>query len=308
MFTSMVIALSTVFAASSPNAAGFQTDYLAAQQEAQSEHKPLALFVGTGPRGWEQVSREGKLNDRVQQALASNYLSVYLDLGQPEGRTLAEQFGVSEGPALVISDFTGRYQAFAYEGELANANIEHCLRRYANPLRPVVHTESQAALDLSLAVAALDRRETPRWLNDLGAACKLGSRQRKPLAVVIGTGPENWDRVSRDGALSPEANRLLAEHFVCLYVDRDGKEGKALASALEIAGPTGLVLSDHSGKVQAFHRDGALANADLERHLQTYADPERAAQAMEAARRAAVQTSPSSYQPQMQRSFGGRSC
>jgi hypothetical protein len=114
------------------------------------------------------------------------------------------------------------------------------------------------------------------WQRDYSAACRLGKREQKPLAIFVGSGPEGWQKVSQNGHLSPEARQLLSGNYVCLYVDTDKPAGQRLAESLEVSDGPGLVLSDRTADVQAFHHAGKISAADLEGKLRKYADPEQA--------------------------------
>ncbi len=122
-----------------------------------------------------------------------------------------------------------------------------------------------------LTPAALDR---PAWQTDYSAARKLGREGHRPLAVFIGSGQAGWNAVSRDGKLSSEARRILAANYVCVYVDTTRKVGENLASAFDVPDGTGLVISDASGRFQAFHHSGELDDGVLIERLQRYADPQ----------------------------------
>jgi hypothetical protein len=116
--------------------------------------------------------------------------------------------------------------------------------------------------------------ESLSWQGDYGAAYRAGKREQKPLAIFVGRGPEGWQKVSQDGQLSPEARKLLAGHYVCLYADTTQGAGRRLAGSLEVGDGPGLVLSDRSLDAQAFHHEGKLSASDLEGRLRKYANPE----------------------------------
>ena len=121
----------------------------------------------------------------------------------------------------------------------------------------------------------------PAWLKDYGIAFEQVLAQQKPLAVFVGTGETGWDDLSKDGSLGRGANELLAAHYVCVYLDTKKDEGRRLAKAFAITEGPGLVVSDRTGKLQAFHHDGELNATDLEKVLRRYSDPERVASTTE---------------------------
>jgi hypothetical protein len=123
---------------------------------------------------------------------------------------------------------------------------------------------------LSGLVAPGDATESPSWLTDYNSASKQVVSAKKPLAVFLGS---KADTLSRDGQLSSDAKRILADNYVCLHIDPATAQGKSLASAFELPSGLGIVISDRSGKVQAFRHEGDLANADLVRYLTRYSDP-----------------------------------
>src|SRR5438105_13631741 len=80
------------------------------------------------------------------------------------------------------------------------------------------------------------------WQTDYSTAQKRGLEEKKPLAVVLGSGPEGWAAVSRDGKLDPSVMESLYDNYVCVYVDVATERGQKLADAFEMK--SGLVISD----------------------------------------------------------------
>jgi hypothetical protein len=115
----------------------------------------------------------------------------------------------------------------------------------------------------------------PSWWTDYTQARQQGMMEKKPVAVFIGTGQDGWGKLAREGNLEKEQKDLLANRYVCVYVDVASEEGRRIAQRLEIAGGRGLVISDHSGALMAFHHEGDLAGRDLTRYLERYSDPSR---------------------------------
>ncbi len=64
-------------------------------------------------------------------------------------------------------------------------------------------------------------------------------------------------------------------HYICVYIDKEKSAGQRLAGSFEMSEGSGLVISDHTGKYQAFRYEGELSNNDLERQLRKYADSDR---------------------------------
>lgn len=109
---------------------------------------------------------------------------------------------------------------------------------------------------------------TPTW-NGSYVQAQTEAAGKKPLAVVFGSGQEGWAKVVR----SEESKKLLAEQYVCVYVDTTTESGKALAQSFAINNSTGVVLSDRSGNLQAFWHDGDLADPSLVRSLKKFGNP-----------------------------------
>jgi hypothetical protein len=121
----------------------------------------------------------------------------------------------------------------------------------------------------------------PVWFKDYHRARVEGQERQKPLFVVIGSGKAGYHDVSRDGRLSEEVRRLLAQHYVCLYVDTEHIPNRRLAEDFDMPRGPGLVISDASGRLQAFRHVGDLSNGRLAEHLRRYADRDRAVQETE---------------------------
>src|SRR5438874_4007896 len=117
----------------------------------------------------------------------------------------------------------------------------------------------------------------PAWLKDYSLASERGTALQKPLAVFIGSGEAGWNEVSREGSLGREVNEVLASDYVCVYLDTDKREARQLAKQFQIMDGLGLVLSDRSGRLQAFRHEGGLGSTELQTYLRRYADPDRAA-------------------------------
>jgi hypothetical protein len=122
--------------------------------------------------------------------------------------------------------------------------------------------------------------EKSPWLSDYGVAVRQGATERKPVAVVLGSGVLGWQKLANDGGIGNEAKTALAG-YVCVYVDTAREEGQRMAKAFEMTGGPGLVISDRSGQFQAFRHEGALTNRDLIRCLAKYGDPDRVVRATE---------------------------
>jgi hypothetical protein len=114
-----------------------------------------------------------------------------------------------------------------------------------------------------------------RWQSDYASVLKQAAKERKPVAVFFASGATGWEKLGRDGGVQREAKRILAESYVCLYVNVASAQGRRIAEAFRMPGALGLVLSNRSGTLQVFRHEGDLANRDLLAYLQRYADPNR---------------------------------
>ena len=144
MYTSFVyFALAGVFAnASVANEPLLHKNYSLARMQSLSVNKPVAVLIGSGERGWEGISQEGKLDPDVRKLLSAEYVCVYVDMTRDAGKELAGAFEVTEGPGLVVSNRQGTLQAFRHEGSLSNEDLERHLRRFADPNVVVQNTET----------------------------------------------------------------------------------------------------------------------------------------------------------------------
>ena len=104
-------------------------------------------------------------------------------------------------------------------------------------------------LSLSLLLSPL-ANVTPAWQASYDVAMDLGQKQRKPVAVFVGSGPRGFTQLVKEGQLSEEAYRLLTERYVCVYLDQTNG-GQRLARDLGITQGRGVVISDRSGTYQA---------------------------------------------------------
>src|SRR5262245_43392764 len=166
------------------------------------------------------------------------------------------------------------------------------------------------ALALVGSVASANIPEAPPWQKDYHSAKVQAKDVQKPLAVFIGSGKDGWSKLTYEDTFDPKLNHLLATRYVCVYADRSTPAGKRLADAFEVTDGTGLVISDKSGSVQAYHHSGELSRTDLTATLEKYSDTTRTVQFTESAVPVRYyQPAPVYYQPQPvvipYRSIGG---
>ena len=151
------------------------------------------------------------------------------------------------------------------------------------------------ALSAGLTPTAVSIPVGPSWRNDYTLALKEGQGKKRPLAIFVGSGPDGWDKLSKDGELDKGVKELLHDHYVCVYLDTTKDRGRRLAEQLELTGGGGLVISDAGGEYQAFRHAGSLNNEDLGRYLRKYADPDREVKRTETVAQARPQPAPAYY-------------
>jgi hypothetical protein len=145
MYTSvMFFALVGFFgpAAHKPAEPKWLNDYDRAWKVCRQEGKPLAVFLAPTNMGPEKLIAEGRLEPEVQKLLGTHYVCVFLDTRKKANQGLADTFDLADGQGIVISDRSGSKQAFRQEGRLPNRDLERSLRRYADPDRVVLRTET----------------------------------------------------------------------------------------------------------------------------------------------------------------------
>jgi hypothetical protein len=160
-------------------------------------------------------------------------------------------------------------------------------------------------LTLAAGQAPTTDGPSPDWKSDYAAASKECKAAHKPLAVFVGKGADGAAQVCDSGRFGPETRKLLADKYVCLYVDRATPAGQKLATDLELAndGP-GLVISDSTGALQALRRKGQLTAGTLVEHLRTFSDPERVVTRTDTGEREDVRFYPSEGSGNFHQGFG----
>jgi hypothetical protein len=106
-----------------------------------------------------------------------------------------------------------------------------------------------------------------------GDAKEASRRSGRPMAVFVAKA-NAVEPVLQEGALSAQARKVLAERYVCVVLDPSTMENRKLVDALGITQEAGLVISDRSGSVQAYHHNGKIGGDLLVRQLERFADPE----------------------------------
>jgi hypothetical protein len=272
--------------------------YGEAKQQGAAQKKPLAVVFGSGANGWTKVVREAIPTSEVMQLLADKYVCVYIDTASPTGKKIAQDFGVTGNVGMVISDRAGSLQAFWHQGDLTNKSMVRYLERFSDPqwvvrstevvpsneivrsaevVRPIKAVRPADVVQPIEVVQAIETATTsnaiPVWNTSYNQAQKIAA-QKKPLAVVFGSGANGWTKVVREAAPASEVMQLLADKYICVYVDTASAMGKKSAQDFGVTGSVGLAISDRAGSLQAFWHQGDLTNQNMAYFLQKYSDPQ----------------------------------
>jgi hypothetical protein len=113
------------------------------------------------------------------------------------------------------------------------------------------------------------------WQKDYATALQKGKETGKPLAVFLGKGANGWQSMAKEGKIDSKSAEVLAQKYVCLYVDLADETGKHVADSFELHSTPGLVISSPGGALQAFRHEGELPLTDLQQKLERFADPNR---------------------------------
>ena len=143
--TSWLLALQLIGTMSA--APSWNRDYGEALTRAGATKKPVAVFIASGKEGWKSVTTEGELGLEARRLLASHYICVYVDSAQAAQKGLVQSFDAGQQPLVVLSNHSGRYQAYRHSGKLANAGLAQALERHALEDRLEVFEPAPAVVD-----------------------------------------------------------------------------------------------------------------------------------------------------------------
>jgi hypothetical protein len=132
MYTS-VFALALILAPrmAVPERPAWLTDYAKGMEVGLRLKRPVAVFVGSGAGGQASLVKEGQFSPEAAQLLSQSYVCVYLDRSQIANQRLVREFGIARA-GLVISDRSGDYEAFHYDGAIGQTDLTRQLRRFAD--------------------------------------------------------------------------------------------------------------------------------------------------------------------------------
>jgi hypothetical protein len=120
---------------------------------------------------------------------------------------------------------------------------------------------------------------SPTWYRDYELATRRAQTAKKPVAVFIASGRQRWTAVCEDGEPGPQVRRLLADHYICVYVDASRPAEQPLARSFEAGAQPLLVLSSPNLLYQAFRHSGTIDRASLMQVLQVHATEDTVAAA-----------------------------
>ena len=130
MYTSFLfIALTVQSIAQGLPTITWSPDYGQARQRGVAESKPVAVILGTGNQGYNQIVGDGGLSQEAHDLLSSKFVCVYIDTTTPQGRKLADAFEMPTGKGIVLSNRQGTHQAFWHEGVLADQALVRQLQQ-----------------------------------------------------------------------------------------------------------------------------------------------------------------------------------
>ena len=119
----------------------WQSDYAQAMATAVTQQKPMIVVIGHGDKGYASVMGNAQLPEKSSELLSASFVSIYLDTDTQAGKTLAAEFGMSEG--VVISGKSGKQQALRHNGTVSAEALSGYLTRFSQPAESVVTTETR---------------------------------------------------------------------------------------------------------------------------------------------------------------------
>lgn len=118
-----------------------QTQYGTARAMGRSQGKPIAIIVGNGSAGWNQLVEEGSLSRRARNLLSQQFVPLYVNRDSEEGKRLAGSLDIHSETGIILSTREGSDQAFSHTGKMSRAELEETLDRFAT-VRSISRTET----------------------------------------------------------------------------------------------------------------------------------------------------------------------
>ncbi|MFM7148970.1 MAG: hypothetical protein ACKO23_03925 [Gemmataceae bacterium] len=118
-----------------------QTQYGTARAMGRSQGKPIAIIVGNGSAGWNQLVEEGSLSRRARNLLSQQFVPLYVNRDSEEGKRLVSSLDIHSETGIILSTREGSDQAFSHSGKMSRAELEETLDRFAT-VRSISRTET----------------------------------------------------------------------------------------------------------------------------------------------------------------------
>jgi hypothetical protein len=131
MFTVILGASFCWLLADSTPARAWNDSYAQAVAEVKRTDRPLFVVLDRGSSPVGRMVRDGTfLSTEVEEALAADYVRLFVDTETEFGRKLAAQFGAIELPRVVIIDRTGEWQVYRRSGTHTSSEVLSQLARH----------------------------------------------------------------------------------------------------------------------------------------------------------------------------------
>lgn len=109
----------------------WRLDYGRAIQEVAEQDKPLFIaFDKVDSDVGKMVASDQFMDSQVENALAADYVRMFVDVESEAGKELAAQFGAVEFPGFVVIDRSAHWQAYRRSGSHSPADLLSVLTRY----------------------------------------------------------------------------------------------------------------------------------------------------------------------------------
>lgn len=147
MFATVLTLMVFVGADDSSNFGAWHLDYATALQEVEHQDKPLFIvFDRVESDAGRMVASDQFMNEHVERALAADYIRLFVDVESEWGKILAEQFGATEFPRLVVIDRSRNWQVYRRSGSHSANEVLSILDRYR---RTKITTDSSTTFQSS---------------------------------------------------------------------------------------------------------------------------------------------------------------
>ena len=106
-------------------------DYERAVKAVEEQDKPLFIvFDKVDSDLGRMVASSEFMDGQVENALAADYVRMFVDVESEAGKQLAAQFGAAEFPRIVVIDRSAHWQAYRRSGSHSATDLLSVLTRY----------------------------------------------------------------------------------------------------------------------------------------------------------------------------------